>query len=46
MPKLSARANQMLIGVPILKHEPETDLTNFFDISIVQGMGGKTDLHP
>ena len=29
MPKPSARANQMLIGVPILKHEPETDLTNF-----------------
>ena len=29
MPKLSARANQMLIGVPILKHEPGTDLTNF-----------------
>ena len=30
MPKLSARANQMLIGVPILKHEPGTDLTNFY----------------
>ena len=29
MPKLSARANQMLIGVPILKHESGTDLTNF-----------------
>ena len=26
MPKLSARANQMLIGVPILKHETGTDL--------------------
>ena len=26
MPKLSARANQMLIGVPSLKHEPGTDL--------------------
>ncbi len=32
MPKLSARANQMLIGVPILKHEPGTDLTNFSQI--------------
>ena len=34
-PKLSARANQMLIAVPILKHEPGTDLelsirTNLF----------------
>ena len=32
MPKLSARANQMLIGVPILKHETGTDLTNFSQI--------------
>ena len=30
MQKLSARANQMLIGVPILKHEPGTDLKNFY----------------
>ena len=32
MPKLSARANQMLIGVLILKHETGTDLTNFSQI--------------
>ena len=32
MPKLSARAKQMLIGVLILKHETGTDLTNFSQI--------------
>ena len=26
MPKLSARVNKMLIGAPILQHEPGTDL--------------------
>ena len=30
MPKLSVHANQILIGVPILKHETGTDLTNFY----------------